>query len=133
MALRLADEPIDLAETEPGPLPYWLGRKKGVKRTRNRFRGHPCAGIAYRQHDVLPSRNLRMSGCIVLVQIRIAGLDCQRAPRWHRVPSVDRKIYQGVLKLVRVDKCPPQSGGERGLDGDPLPERASQKLTRSIY
>src|SRR5262249_12954969 len=99
MALRLADEPIDLAETEPSPFADRLGRKKGLKRALGHFRRHSWAGIGYRQHDVLPDAHLRMGRLILLVEIHVTSLDRQRPAARHRIPRVECKVYKRAFKL----------------------------------
>src|SRR4051794_3466306 len=102
MTLRLADKPVDLAETEPCPFPNRLSGKKGLKCMRNDFPGHPRSGIGYCQQDVLPDADLGVSRFVVLVEIDITGLDRHRPATRHRVSCVESEIYQCVFKLVRV-------------------------------
>src|SRR4051794_38398896 len=106
MAIRLANEPVYLAKTEPCSFPDGLCREKWFECTSSRFGGHAFPGVTDCQHDVLSRHYLGMAATY-LVKTHIAGLEVESAARWHRIPSIERKIDDCVLKLVRVDKCLP--------------------------
>jgi hypothetical protein len=89
VALRLADEPVDLAEAEPCPFPDRLGRKKGLKCTPKYFRGHsliegslPPLAIPTTLHASLLARLDRLASVRHIAQIGAAF------GRWFRYTSV---------------------------------------------
>src|SRR6516164_1704606 len=107
MAMRLADKTVHLAQPKPCPLPHRFGCEEGFKRPRCRFCRHTGAGVVYREHDVLPGLDLRMSGHILFIEKRIAGLDRQRTTGWHCISCIKGKVYDGAFELIWIDKRPP--------------------------
>ena len=59
MAARLLDEAIDHAQSEAGALAHVLGGEERLEGACQHVRRHPDAGVADRDHHVLPRLDLR--------------------------------------------------------------------------
>ena len=59
VAARLLDEAVDHAQPEAGALAGRLGGEERLERALDHLRAHAGAGVADRDHDVLPGRDSR--------------------------------------------------------------------------
>src|SRR3546814_20043719 len=75
VAARLLDETVDHGESEPRPLAVRLGGKEGIEHFRQDIRCHADAGIADRQHDILPRLHIEGLARIFVVQEGVSELD----------------------------------------------------------
>src|SRR5262249_3216338 len=69
--LRLLDEAVDHAETEPAALADALGREERLEGARGDLLRHSGAGVGHRQHDVLSRLQLVVLRRVGLVEIDI--------------------------------------------------------------
>src|SRR6266567_3225882 len=96
-AAALLDEAIHLRQTEPGPLPHFLGREKRIESFGENFLGHARARVADRDHDVLTRHDIFVRERIRFVEKCVGGFDRQFSAARHRITSVDGEIQYRVL------------------------------------
>ncbi len=109
MSVRLFDEAVDHAETEPRSLSDVLGGEERFKHLFELAGGDPLAGVAHRDHDVVARIDLAAHGGIILVEHHILGFQRQLAAVRHGVPRIQGEVQDRRRELTGIDQ------GRRGI------------------
>ena len=104
VAIRLFDEAVDHAETEPRPLSDVLGGEERLEHLVEQAAGNSLAGVAHRDHDVVARLDLAAHAWVVLVEYDIPGFQRQLAAIRHRVTRVERKVKDCGRELAGIDQ-----------------------------
>ncbi len=104
MPAGLLDEAEHHAEPEAGSLAGRFGCEKRLKNPLYDLGRHAGSGIAHRNHDVLPRRDLLVPVGVGFVEINIGALNRQLAAVRHGVARIEHEIEQRRFKLVRVER-----------------------------
>ncbi len=109
MSVRLFDEAVDHAETEPRSLSDLLGGEERFKHLVEQAAGDSCPGVAHRNHDIVARINLAAHGGVVLVEHDILGFQRQLATVRHSVPRIQGEVQDRRRELTGIDQ------GRRGI------------------
>ena len=104
VAVRLFDEAVDHAETEPRPLSNVLGGEERLEHLVEQAAGDSLAGVAHRDHDVVAGLDLAAHARVVLVEYDVPGFERQLAAIRHRVTGVESQIENRGRELAGVDQ-----------------------------
>ncbi len=63
------------------------------------FRGNADAGVADGKDDIIAGHGAGVFLAVVVVEMRVAGLDGKRAAAGHRVPGVDHQVHDDLVHL----------------------------------
>ena len=84
------------------PLPTSFVVKNGSKMCSRVVAIHPDAGVAHREQDVRPGRDLEMLHRVALVEGDVPGLDRDRPAVGHRVAGVDHEVDDDLVDLAGI-------------------------------
>src|SRR5262249_9166651 len=98
----LSDNSVDCGQAQPGAGAYWFGGKERLKDSLLNFGCHAGAAVGDCEHDVSARSNLRVPGCIDIIELAVVGLKDEGAALRHGIPAVDRKVDNHLLDLAGI-------------------------------
>src|SRR5438128_3569982 len=115
----------------------WIGctLRQGVKRLEGaalRLLIHAAAGVAHRQHDVVPCAESEVTARARFVEPDVFGRDDQSSALRHGVARVDRQVEQDLLEVNRVRLDIAQSVAESERQLDALAEETGEQSAHPI-
>ncbi len=128
LAAALLAEAVGHAETEPGALPFRLGREERLERAIEHLAPHAGAGAGHGQHHVLAGRQVGHARHVAVVEHRVGKLEREPAAVGHRVARVDGEVQHHFLELMRIDLRVPEAARHHRLDLDRFAERLTQQF-----
>src|SRR5208337_694898 len=107
---------------------FRFGGKEGFEYAVKKLRRDARPGVARRDHDILPRRDLRVPSCVLVVERGISCLYGEPPAALHRVARVDGEVQDRILKLRHVHAGVPETAGDDGLKLNFFSDRAAQHL-----